>query len=241
MPYRPEQDEDRKARRRALYQYILDSQRYMTDLNPYFSRSVATLQRVASGSTQTPNKGTDLEVAKFLRISKNTLEDYLSGNISLEILISRTGEDKTKKGDVTVESVIHDVLSLPIPKRLEVLSRIVNLVREKDVVPVPTPKTISLTNEERTRLKKILTQSLAINDFTVDDLHDVSSALLEYIDSAPVEVEFEEKDYLALLPYLYRVQKWVQKKSGLIPMLDIENTYKSLENLISDLQSELFV
>ena len=130
MPYRPEQDEERKARRRMLYQHVLDTQRYMSDLNPYFSRPVATLQRVANGSTQTPNKGTDLEVAKFLRINKNTLEDYLSGNIALEDLISRTGEDKTKRGDVTVESVIHDVLSLPVSKRLEVLSRIVSLVRE---------------------------------------------------------------------------------------------------------------
>lgn len=240
MPYRPEQDEDRKARRRMLYQHVLDTQRYMSDLNPYFSRTVATLQRVANGSTQTPNKATDLEIAKYLKITENTLEEYLSGKIDLLSLIARKGEYKTQKKDVTVESIIHDILSLPKDKRLEIVTKIVYSVQEKDI-PVPTPKTISLTSDERTRLKKILTQSLAINDFTVDDLHDVSPALLEYIDSAPVEVEFEEKDYLALLPYLYRVQKWVQKASGLIPMLDIENTYKSLENLISDLQSELFV
>lgn len=92
---------------------------------------------------------------------------------------------------MTVESVIHDVLSLPIPKRLEILSKIAYSVQEREPTPIPEPKTISLTEQERERLKKIFVQSLATNDLSIDDLVEVSPALLEYIESAFIEVEYK--------------------------------------------------
>jgi len=142
--YRSEFDYNRRERRKALYKHVLDGQPTISALKPYFSKDVATLQRIANGTTATPQPSTDIEMSRFLCVKETSFEAYLAGEISLKQLIDRQGEYKISSTQKTsVDSIFQDIILLSPEKKLEILLRVAQLIgAQKSIKEEPAPKKI---------------------------------------------------------------------------------------------------
>lgn len=240
--YRANNDPIRSKRRQVLFSRVLSEVRFVTELKPYFSVGIETLRRIAKGGTQNPHRATDEEMARYLKTLQDSYDDYLDGDLTLDQLWDKRGENipRYSPNRLSIDNVLELIRLLSPLERLDTLQALVSLVcKDHDTPDIPPiPPMIELSPNAIDKVRALFKFSILADEKEIDKL-EVDPALIDFLTKGTLDIVFPESVWEPLLPHLYRVSEWIESPSGIKPRLDYSRNYEGNLNLfLADLEIE---
>ena len=234
-------DPSRSKRRQLLFARVVQEVKFVTELQPHFSIDIETLRRISKpGGTQNPHRATDEEMARYLKVLLESYDKYLQGEITLDQLWSKRGENVPRYSPNRLSlSNIQDLVRVLNPlERMELLEWMLGLVRKDADVPPAPPPVIELSPIAIDRVRSLFKFSILADEKEIGNLG-VDPALIDFLTKGTFDMKFPPDKWERLLPHLYRVTDWIETPSGIKPRLDYSQNYEdNLNLLLADLEFE---
>lgn len=188
-----------------------------------------TIKRWADG-VSTPRYVSLKALCKIMSVTEESLRQYCNREIDLETLWSRVGES-TAIETATPNSYSHVLYlakTLPNNDRLKLAQELIG-----SYTSIPQTTNITLSSQNKTRLKTLVTESLRYRQSNVNFLSEkgvnelfISDVLSQFAQEYPLSY------YEPLAPLIYRAREWINDN---LVILDYPNTYQCWDELVKDL------